>query len=180
MPINKDFIEAVNNHVSTLESQEGGGTGGTTKEPEAKTFTHNSTQQDYDLDVRDIITDFVGKGKDLKGADQASLIARLGVVLGKPNAQKLVTHLFLFNNRDDVKGKNVDQKLDSLYAIGSTDKYVNDLLAHTKSLAYGPHEGLQTSVDVINKELAGKKPPDNAKQDQSKTVEALAAKAVPQ
>ena len=178
MPIDKKFIDAVQSHMDTLAAQEGGSEVPKEK-PTATNPNFNKTPADYDLDVRDIIADFVGKGKELKGDDQSAYISRLGVILGKPQAQKLVNHLFLFNARDDVKGKSFDQKLESFYNIKSGDNDIDSILSKTKNLGYGVHEGAQTSTDVINKELTGRKIGDEAKQSQSGKIKNVADSALP-
>ena len=136
MPIDKKFIDAVQSHMDTLAAQEGGGETPKAPPEEKRLPITNKTSADYDLDVRDILTGFVGKGKDLGKDDQSAMISRLGVILGKPQAQKLVNHIFLFNQRDDIKGKSLDQKLDTFYNIGSNDKDVDALLSRTKPGGY--------------------------------------------
>ena len=178
MPLDPKFIDAVKGHMDTLAAQEGGGE--VPKEPTtASNLNFSKTPADYDLDVRDIIANFVGKGRTLRGDDQSAYISRLGVILGKPQALKLVNHLFLFNQRDDVKGKSFDQKLESFYNIKSGDNDIDSLLSKTKNLGYGVHEGAQTSVDVTNKELTGRKVGDEAKQSQSDKIKTVADSALP-
>lgn len=144
----KNFTDAVLGHISDLEKKESGGTDDDVK----KLDIHNRSGLDDNIEVRDLLTGLVGKWNDLKSDDRSPYIVKLGQLIGKPTAQKLINSIFIFNDRDDVKGKNAEQRVGQFYDLGNEDKDVNNVIARSRSLGYGVQEGLRTSPDILNEE----------------------------
>jgi hypothetical protein len=120
--------------------------------PDPKYFPGASRGQGNDqLDVRDILANFVGRGdKNLSNDEAKKDYYMLVAKLGEPMASKTMSHLFLFNNRPDQTNVPFEKKLTSLYTIGSNDKDVDRLLKTTGNLGTGPIAGAQGSVNVGN------------------------------
>lgn len=118
------------------------------------------TTIDTDLDLRDRLTELVGKGNELNPDEKAGIYGDLRMLVGEDKAKKLMTHAYIFNTRSDVNGLKPEDKLNAFYSIGSNDPYVKDVISRTKSLGYGVGPGFRTSQSRINQVLAGRVPPE--------------------
>jgi hypothetical protein len=142
---------------------------------------HSKAGLDEQVETRDLISGIVGDWKNLKEDDKSAIITRLGSILGKPKAQKLINSAFIFNQRDDVKGKNAQDRVNEFYNLGSDDKEVNEIIQRSKSLGYGINSGLRSSPDITNKEIIGEKVSGDKKDvAASDKVMKLAGKIIPQ
>ena len=115
------------------------------------------TSLDDTLDVRDLVSAIVGAGKGgLHPTDQQAVYSRLGVILGKPTAQKLINQALVFNERTDVLNKNAEQRINQFYESGSSDPEVNQIIQKAKNIEHGPISGARdTPNDLTNKVIAG-------------------------
>lgn len=111
-----------------------------------------------DFDVRDRISELVGKGNALMPDDKAAIYSNLTDIMGPERARKVMDHAYLFNSRPEVQGLPVEEKIKSFYTIGSNDPTVNELIQKTKALGYGPVQGFRTSHSVGNQQLTGALP----------------------
>lgn len=119
------------------------------------------TKLDDSADIRDILANMVGGGHtDLSNDSIKSDYLRLQTLLGGPAAQKMMDHIFIFNQRPDVQKKNAEQRLQQFYSMGSTQhEDINKILQGAKQIGYGPVVGLNTSFNEGNKMLSGRTPP---------------------
>jgi len=110
------------------------------------------------LDVRDHLAALVAAGNNLSQEDRKAVFQGLSNALGQEQAQKVLLHTYMFNNRPDVQRLPIEEKLRTFYDIGSNDPAVHDLLAKTKTLGYGVVPGFRESSSAINQQLTGKIP----------------------
>lgn len=119
---------------------------------------------DDKFDVRDILANFVGRGdKDLSNDQAKKDYHYLSSMIGEPMAQKMMTHVLLFNQRDDQQKQPFEKKLSSLYTIGSNDKDVDSLLKKTSMLGQGVVPGARESGNVGSMASTGVLSPDLTK-----------------
>lgn len=123
------------------------------------------TRLDETADTRDILANMVGKGlKGFNDDTSKSDYTRLQQLVGVPMAQKMMNHIFVFNQRPDVLQKNPEQRLQQFYNMGSAHNDLNDLLTTIKGFSQGPVVGMNTTgyygnqdltkrVNVINKKI---------------------------
>lgn len=177
MPTTKDFIQAVTDHISTLESQDpvtGGGGGGKTSEVKTLDIP-NKTTLDEQGDVRDIINEFVGKGKDLQVRDRAGLVVKLQQLLGNEKAVKVLDHMAIFNYQNNAK--TPEQRINSFYNTTSKDKDVSEVVERAKNLGLSdPLTAMRSSEDVLSQELAGKDLGKEQKDNKFSIVKSVASK----
>jgi hypothetical protein len=129
-------------------------TGHTGPEYTPKVNTSRSNLDDM-ADVRDLLSAIVGAGKSgLKPEDQSAVYARLGVLLGKPTANKLINQALIFNQRPDAMGKTAEQRITQFYDTGSRDPELNTIISKTKSLGEGPVSGANQSVNDLTKKIS--------------------------
>lgn len=110
------------------------------------------------LDVRDHLAALVAGGNNLSQDDRKAVFQGLSNALGQEQAQKVLLHAYMFNNRPDVQRLPIEEKLRTFYDMGSNDPGVHDLLAKTKALGYGVVPGFRESASAINQQLSGKIP----------------------
>jgi hypothetical protein len=122
---------------------------------ESMLLTGNKPVIDQHFDLRDILTGLVGKGNTIGPDDKMGMYAGLVSMLGKDKAQKVMNHAYLFNSRPDMQKLGIEDKLQSFYSMGSNDPEVNEVIAKTKSLGYGPVPGFRRSANALNQELSG-------------------------
>lgn len=108
-----------------------------------------------DFDIRDRISELVGKGNTLMPDDKAAIYSNLMGIMGPEKARKVMDHTYLFNSRPEVQGLPVEEKIKSFYTVGSNDPTVNELIQKTKALGYGPVQGFRTSHSTGNQQLTG-------------------------
>jgi hypothetical protein len=121
-------------------------------------FSPNRSQAQLDFDVRDRISELVGKGNALLPDDKMAIFSNLSSVLGKDRAQKVMDHAYLFNTRPEVQRLPLEEKIKSFYTVGSNDPWVHEVIQKTKSLGYGPVEGMRSSHSTGNQQLTGAMP----------------------
>lgn len=113
---------------------------------------------EQELDTRDRLAELVGKGNTLNPDDKAAIFGSLTAAFGKEKAMKIMNHAYIFNQRPDVVKLPLEDKLRAFYAIGSSDKDVNDVITKSKSLGYGVIPGFRQSSSDINQQLSGQVP----------------------
>lgn len=133
-------------------------TGDPIKVEEKALYSPGRPQTTVDFDVRDKLAELIGKGNALSGDDRNAIYDTLVKSLGPQKAQKVMAHTYMFNQRPEVQGLPVEDKLRSFYTIGSNDSDVGGLIAKSKSLGYGPVQGFRTSNSAMNQLLAGRIP----------------------
>jgi len=181
MPVDQNFINAVHGHIAKLEGEEKGGEKPSKPEDTQSLPLKNKPQSEYDLDVRDILTAIAGKGwEGISKDDKPALINRLEILVGKQESKKVLNHLLVFSQREDQKNKTPEQRIETFYNVGSSDKYVNDIIERSKSLGYGVMEGNRTSSDVLNKEISHTKIGDKPADSKAAKVEEVAKSVIPQ
>lgn len=121
---------------------------------------HPKTVLDERADIRDILSGVVGNGfTNFSNPDSQHNFAVLSSIVGKQTAQQLMTHAFIFNQRPDVQGKSVDQRVSQFYDMGSSNPDLNNILQASRNLGQGAVPGLYQSNDILNKQATGR---DNA------------------
>lgn len=114
------------------------------------------TPIDNTADVRDILTNIVGKGyKGLTDNGIKGDYARLANLVGLSKAQKLVDTALVYNQRSDVIGKPLEQRVQGFYNMGSQDKDLNGIITSAAKLGDGPVAGMLRSKDRTNMDLVG-------------------------
>jgi len=127
--------------------------------PTAMTSKRSTGQIPDQLDVRDVLSSFIGTGaKDFSDKQRLKDFHYVSGILGAPTAQKLLNHVFMFNNRADLAGKSPEERVQSFYDMGSKDPEVNKLLQSYKGVAQGPVIGLRSSPDYTNQQLTNRIP----------------------
>lgn len=135
----------------------GGGDPDTPKNPKGGKVMSNSeyfppSSQGTDarsLDVRDVIAGFVNRGdRNLKNDEARKGFAYLSANMGTDQAHKLINHLIIFNQRSDQQQKPFEQRLQSLYDIGSADKETDGLLKRIGGMGTGPVAGAKNSANL--------------------------------
>lgn len=121
-------------------------------------YSATRPKQAVEFDIRDRLAALVGKGNSLLPDDKAAIYGTLATSLGEQKARKVMDHAYLFNQRPDVQGLPVEEKIRAFYNIGSNDPDVGSLIAQSKSLGYGPLQGFRTSSENMNQQLAGRIP----------------------
>lgn len=111
---------------------------------------------DQGFDLRDRLSELVGKGNTLNTDDKAAIYGNLVTMLGKDKALKVLNHAYIFNARPDVQGLPIEEKLKSFYTVGSNDPDVAEVIGKTKNLGYGILPGFRGSASAINQELMGR------------------------
>lgn len=114
------------------------------------------TPIDSRLDIRDRLSELVGKGNTLSADDKAAIFGALTANMGRDKAMKIMNHAYLFNQRPDMANMPIEEKLKSFYTVGSNDPDVNDVISKSKSLGYGVLPGFRESSSSLNQILAGK------------------------
>lgn len=110
------------------------------------------------LNIRDVLSGVVGKGfTDLKNEDARNAFAYLRTHLGQDVASKLMTHALIFNQRQDMLKATPQQKVQSFYEIGSNDPILHNIITRAGNVSYGTQDGLNTSPDILNKQISGRK-----------------------
>ena len=121
-------------------------------------YSPTRSQTQLDFDVRDRISELVGKGNALLPDDKMAIFSNLTSVLGKDKAQKVMEHAYLFNSRPEVQKLPLEEKIKSFYTVGSNDPDVQTLIQKSKSLGYGPLQGMRSSHSTGNQLLTGGMP----------------------
>lgn len=155
---------------------EGDPVGGGGKPPvELKTLDiPNKTTLDEQGDVRDIINEFVGKGKNLQVRDRAGLVVKLQQLLGNEKAVKVLDHMAIFNSQNN--NKTPEQRINSFYNTTSKDKDVSEVVERAKNLGLSdPLTAMRSSEDILSQELAGKDLGKEHKDNKSSIIQSVAS-----
>jgi hypothetical protein len=130
--------------------------GGTSEEKMILSPTRSKAALDFD--IRDRLSELVGKGNGLLPDDKIAIYKNLATTLGDEKARKVMDHAFLFNQRPDIQGLPVEEKIRAFYNVGSNDPEVGGLIARSKSLGYGALAGFRSSSSNLNQQLVGRAP----------------------
>lgn len=115
------------------------------------------TPADDTADLRDSLTALVGKGYTGVSDDDAhGHFARLAGILGRDAAQKLMTHIFIYNQSPMAKGVGLNEKINQFYNIGSRDSGINDVLQKVKQFGSGVIAGMNDSPEALNQEMTNR------------------------
>lgn len=115
------------------------------------------TVVDDTADIRDSLTALVGKGyTGVSDDDAKGHFARLAGILGKDAAQKLMSHVFIYNQTPTAKGVGLQEKINQFYGIGSRDSGINDILQKIKQFGSGVISGMNDSPEVDNQVLSNR------------------------
>lgn len=129
-------------------------------------YTPGRTQLDDTADLRDLITGMVGKGyTDLSTDDAKSNYSRLRSLVGDATANKLMTHVFIQNQRPGAANLPVEAKIKEFYEIPSADTDISNVLGKVKTFGYGVLPGFRESSSFTNQQLAGRIPGSTAMVD---------------
>lgn len=125
----------------------GGGTSG---------VVNRNTPSDSDADVRDSVAGLVGGGYKSVSDDVArGHMGRLITELGEDKARKLMTHIFIQNQRPEMQNIPVEAKLTKFYSTGASDPDIAGVIARTKALGSGPVSGFWDSSNKVNRVMGG-------------------------
>lgn len=140
-----------------LKFTEGGGGGEKTTVKEEATTGKSRTSLDDTADVRDILNAFIGKGvSGLQDEGTRSDYARLQQLVGPQKAQKLMSSVFIHNQRNATAP--MEKRIQTFYDVGSNDKDVADIITNVKTFGTGPLSGFRDSSKQTNQVLSGKIP----------------------
>jgi hypothetical protein len=124
---------------------------------EARTTGKSRTSLDDTADVRDILNSIIGRGiTGLQDDNSRSDAMRLRTLLGADKANKLLTSMFIHNQRS--ASLPMEKRIQTFYDVGSNDKDVADIITNTKSFGYGPLVGFRDSSKQTNQQLSGRIP----------------------
>lgn len=121
-----------------------------------ETSTYKKGMLDRHLDIRDRLSELVGKGNAMRPDDRTAIYADLSDMVGKDKALKIINHAAVFNQRPDIQKLGMEDRLKAFYDIGSNDPDVNAVILKSKSLGYGVLPGFRNSTSQLNQELAGR------------------------
>lgn len=127
---------------------------------EEKSFiSQGRTPLDDTADVRDILSGIVGGGYTGLSDDTArAKYTRLQALVGPDKAQKLMTHMFIFNQNPATQKLPVEARIKSFYDNPAGDADVSGVLGKVKSFGYGVLPGFRESTSFSNSQLAGQVP----------------------
>jgi hypothetical protein len=115
------------------------------------------TPFDDTADLRDSLTALVGKGyTGVSDDDAKGYFGRLAGILGLDAAQKLMTHVFIYNQSPMAKGVGLNEKINQFYNIGSRDSGVNDILSRINKFGSGVIAGMNDSPEITNQEMTNR------------------------
>lgn len=105
-------------------------------------------QLDQVADLRDYLANLVGYGGKAMNDTIKNDYSRLIAMYGKPLAEKILNHVFVFNNRSDIQKATPQERLNAFYATGSRDKELQDLFMKARNFGKGPIAGLNESSNI--------------------------------
>lgn len=115
----------------------------------------NKTPLDDTADLRDALSGIAGSGfVDLKDPKAIDGYTKLQKILGPSQAQKLMTHAFIFNQKPELAGMAPEARVKAFYESPSGDADVTNVLGRVKSFGYGVLPGFRTSSNETNQQLA--------------------------
>lgn len=120
-------------------------------------MSRQRTPFDDTADIRDSLTALVGKGyTGVSDDDARGHFGRLTSILGRDAAQKLMTHIFIYNQTPTARGVGLQEKINQFYNIGSRDSSINDILSRVNKFGSGVQSGLTDSPEIQNQELSNR------------------------
>lgn len=121
------------------------------------TTGRSRTSGDETADIRDILTGIVGKGyTNFSDPDAQHNFAVLAGIVGKKEAQELITHAFIFNQRPDVQHKTASERITQFYDMGSSNPGLNTIIKAAGNFSRGPLAGARESADMLNRQVTGR------------------------
>lgn len=126
-------------------------------EPDVKPF-FGAARGKYDqvADLRDALAGLVGSGSRTMNDDMRANFARIQAMYGRPLAEKLLNHVFVFNSRPDMARSGAKDRIDAFYSTGSKDKELQNLFLQAKAFGKGPLAGLNESSNQESQVLSGR------------------------
>lgn len=126
-----------------------------TEDEEEIIIKPNRSSLDTSVEARDIISGLVGKGYTRSAPETNEAFQRLSVIYGKPQAQKIMEQMFIYNQNPQTHKLPTEQRISGFYDKGSLNADVNRILKENKGLGYGVLPGFRNSPFVLNQELQG-------------------------
>lgn len=115
-------------------------------------------QYDQAADARDSLANLIGFGSKTMNDDVRANYSKLITIYGQELADKLMNHVFVFNNRPDIQKSGPEDRINSFYATGSRDKQLSDIFTKLKSFGKGPIAGMNESINQGSQILSGRLP----------------------
>lgn len=109
---------------------------------------------DQTADLRDYLANLIGFGSKTMTDDVRNDYGRLVGMFGRPMADKILNHVFVFNNRPDIQSASPEERISQFYATGSRDKELQDLFMRARNFGKGPLAALNESVNQGNQVLS--------------------------
>lgn len=114
------------------------------------------TPLDTTADIRDIISGMAGGGyTSLSDSAAAANYSRLRTLLGDAKANKLMTHIFIQNQRPGAANMPVEARVKSFYDLPVGDEEIAPIIGKAKNFGYGVLPGFRQSSSQLNQELSG-------------------------
>lgn len=127
------------------------------EKPVIKSAITRNSPEDQTANLRDSLTALVGRGYTSVTDDESrGHFSRLVATIGLPAAQKLMTHIAIYNQNPNQSRLPLTEKVSQFYDIGSRDTEVNSLLQKIKNFGSGVVSGLTDSGDYTNQVLMNK------------------------
>jgi hypothetical protein len=129
-----------------------------------KYIPRGRTPIDTNLDIRDALSHAVAGGyTSFSDKDIKANFKYISDLIGQQKAHSLFLQAFLFNQRDDVKGKKGEDRVQSFYDIGSSDPETKKTLLAIQNIGSGVREGYRNSVNEGVKLISGADKRDTTK-----------------
>lgn len=158
-PFDSNWQNSMMGHLGYHEIAQSEGEGGKGKVSEGSDRYHpeNRTPGSTSLDISDIMSNTVAKGyKSFSDEEVKANYKYLSNVLGQDQARKLFNQAFIFNQRPDMKGKGLEDRIQSFYEIGSNDESTGKILKSVKDWGAGPLARWNASTNEGNQIVSGK------------------------
>lgn len=154
-------MEYNTNLLTLLNGHTGYDIGEEPKLPGKKVST-NKTELDTLANLRDSISALVASGyTSLKGEGGKSASDEIkahvnNILYSMPQeeAQKLLTHIAVYNQNPNSVKLNPLQRLQDFYDINSSNPQTNYLLKRIKAFGSGPISGFKESPELLNQQIA--------------------------
>lgn len=137
---------------STVMSSNPGGT------DDSPLYSKGKTPLDESYDLQDRMMELIGKGNNLSTNDRGAIYNNLTNLVGKDKAEKIMNHIYLFNQHPDLQKLPFEDRVKAFYRIGSNDKDVQGYIDKTRNLGYGVGPNLRRSFSQINQQVLSGEP----------------------
>ncbi len=142
-----NYLNMLNGHMDLYDGE------GNPKVPKVE----SDLTADSVADMRQIMSNMVGRGhKNLKDESINGDFAALVNTVGVSKARKLMDQAIIYNQRPEVKNMSIENKVQSFFDMGSSDKDVNTLLQKARSFGDGVVAGMNRSPSVENMKLTNR------------------------